>query len=83
MTQQEARALVRKECKRRKRKWGERNEDAIKAMRAEVTYLHEHPSVARRVGSASYATRIGIAGMGGAYMNFRRAPHGARALRYD
>lgn len=84
MTQQEARALVRKECRRRKHKWGAQNADALKQMRAELAFLNEHPSIARRLGMSAYATRIEIAGMGGAYVNIRRGPRGRSAsMRYD
>ena len=72
MTQQEARALVRKECRRRKRTWGEQNKAELRAMRAELTFLNEHPSIAKRVGSLHFGTRIAVPDSGGAYINIRR-----------
>ena len=72
MTQQEARALVRKECRRRQRKgkrgpWGAENRAAIRAMRAEIADLKVVPFRwaramthlywrKRRVGDGCYVT---------------------------
>ena len=77
MTQQEAHALVQRECRRRQRKgkrgpWGAQNAEHIKAMHDEMTFLHEHPSIARRIGSMHFATRIAMPDSGGAYVNIRR-----------
>lgn len=44
MTPEEARAIVRNECKRRRRKWGDENVARLRAMRLEIKILKEKPT---------------------------------------
>ena len=57
MTQQEARALVRKECRKRGRKYGANNARALLAMKAEVAFLKELPTRYARAMTHAYGRK--------------------------
>lgn len=70
MTPAEARAIVRRECKRRKRKWGDENAARLRAMRLEIKILKESPM---RYVKAVTRSLAGKRHMGdGAYSGKRR-----------